>query len=190
MHRVAVTVRTGDMGNEGYDISLSAIKIRCINATLLRGKGNSLARRHVGNPESLRAAVRELFNNVAPAMEEFSALWREGNERRIIDDADGTPLSVETCFRRLIKNGYLSMPTGAETDPFVAALMQAWEYEPGDSYRAIHDAVTRLAHTGSWQSAWVTEELEEQASELLYARVWDPSSPVFKSAWAALPEEA
>lgn len=51
------------------------------------------------------------------------------------------------------------------------AVKGAWDAEPGDSVAHVHNAITRAAHTAPTSKTWADDDVEEQASELLYQKV-------------------
>ena len=171
VHELFIRLRTADDGTRGYSIVTGARRVSCINCTILTGHGASFRRRHVGNPDDLRQLIENSLGEAGLAMAEFSGLWREANVQQIHDGYDGTTLSARAVYERLIAAGYVKVP-GHDGREAVEALLRAWELEPGDTAAAVNRAITRLAHEGSWRSIEDTEELEEQAGQLLYQRVF------------------
>jgi hypothetical protein len=182
IHRFGVRVKTADDATGSIRVSLFAERIACINCTLMQGYGKTVALRHVGEATRLAEAVKAAADELAPAVEAFKELWRAGNEATLHRMYDGTLSSARSVFQRLVANGYVSV-TGHKDDALVDALVAAWDREPGDTYATVHNAITRLAHEGpenqGWGTRWVTDELEEQASALLYARVWTGGAAVW-----------
>lgn len=171
VHEVFLRLRTADDGTRGISIDVGARRISCINCTILTGTGASFRRRHVGERATLQQMIQEAIAESGKAIDAFSVLWREANIERIHDAYDGSTLSARAVFERLVAAEYVKVP-GCDGRAAVDQLLWAWEMEPGDTAAAVNRAVSRLAHEGSWRSIEATEELEEQAGQLLYARLY------------------
>lgn len=171
MHRVGMRITSADNGMESIRVRLYAERIACINCTILRAESLKGTRKHYGAVDKVRAQVAEMIGQCDTAMSAFADLWSEANERAIVDAYDGTPLSAEESFKRLIATGRVESIPGNSIEK-LDLLMGAWNREPGDVSAAVQRAITRAAHTNNW-STWVADEIEEQASELLYAKVYE-----------------
>lgn len=172
LHRVGVRVDTSNDGTGGLRIRAFAERIACINCTIMANDELVIHRRHIGSVDSFVNDVTQAVSQLGGAMDEFSALWREANEKRIHDTYNGTPLSAEEVFKRLVVQGYVHVP-GVKSSKMVTLLMREWEQEPGDTAAAVNRAVTRLANGGGgWKSQWYNDELEQMAGELLYQQVY------------------
>lgn len=171
LHRVIASISSADDGTERIRVRYKAQRIRCINCTTLMDNRLVFARKHVGD------SVKEIFQlalyKAGEAMEIFSAKWREANEKAILDKNDGSALSAEETFKRLVAHGYITVG-GIKKPLLVSKLMDAFHAEPGAGAAHINMAITRLAHEGlgSWKSPWIVEDLEEQAGNLLFQSVY------------------
>lgn len=168
--RVMVSISSADDGREGYRIRYKAVRIRCINCTLVSDAKLKLNARHVGGPK-FADLVGKAIGEAGQAMDSFAAAWADGYTRGYTD-YDGTPIGAEESFKRLIVAKKVYVP-GLKRDELLHVLMTAWAKEPGDTLAHVNAAITRAAHESAseWSSPWVTEDLEETAGELLYATV-------------------
>lgn len=184
LHRVGVRISGADNGSQSLRVDRYAERIRCINCTKLHDELSQLKKRHVGNVERLQALLRNSLQTSGQALAQFGELWSEANQRAIHDRYDGTPMSADETFRALIVAGYVKVP-GVKAHDLHSKLMGAWEAEPGDTAAAVNRAITRMAHTETWSSRWTSDELEDTAGKMLYARVF--SAPrVSDNDWADL----
>lgn len=175
LHQLFARVTGGDNGMHGISGGLGALRIRCLNATLVETKGTTWNKRHVGDMSDIGQLVQGLVSQFGQAAESVQAVW----SRAAVDhylDTDGTPLSVQEAFTRLVAHGHL--PTGGmEADAAVDAFMSAWrEEESPTSAAGILMAVQRAAHETTWATKWGSTEMEEAASALLYQPVYQLAS--------------
>lgn len=165
VHVAGVRVTTADDGTGALRVSLYVERIVCINCTILAG-GKTVARRHVGDRNAIYDAIGEAIGTSSQALRVFQADWAEANERRMHALYDGTTESARRVFEQLVRGGHVAI-NGLANSTLIDNLVSAWELEPGSTEAAINRAVTRAAHSGTWGTSWVTEELEAQAGVLL-----------------------
>ena len=170
-HRILTTISSADDGSESLRIKFKAVRIRCINCTLISDSKLVFERRHVG--EDLGIFFLNALQAAGVAMATFSDLWKEANEKEIVDRGTKEKLPPAETFKRLIAHGYVKVPWVKEPD-LLAHLMAAFEKEPGDTAAHINMAISRLAHEGAseWKSPWYVDDLEEAAGNILFAHVY------------------
>jgi hypothetical protein len=169
LFRVAIVISSADNGTEGYRIKYKAVRIACINCTLIADENLIFRTTHRGN--KVQEVVEKAIQHSSRALDSFAAKWSSAYEKQYHDRYDGTPLSAEEVFKRLIASRKISVPH-LEKDELLKTLMDAWNREPGDTVAHVNNAITNMAHnaTSSWKSPWYQEDLEEDAGTLLYAK--------------------
>ena len=169
-HRILTTISSADDGSESLRIKFKAIRIACINCTLVADTKLMFERRHVG--EDLGYFFMQALQKAGEAMTRFSDVWKDANEKAIVDKATGGKMSPEETFRRLIAHGYVNVPWVKEPE-LLSKLMTCFEKEPGTTAAHINMAISRLAHegSGSWKSPWYVDALEEAAGNVLFQNV-------------------
>jgi len=188
LHRIGGRITSKDNGLESIRASAYAERIRCINCTLVQSEHN-FTRQHRGSVYDLKKSLRAFFANLSTAMDAFSEKWRDANINRLLSPSGQVIEDPTQAFKLLISNGYLKV-NNVKPKELLANLLTAHRYEPGDTFAAYQRAATRAAHAGTWKSQWVTEELEVQASDLLYAKVRTPSpGRIQPSKWAEVSQE-
>lgn len=169
VHRAGIRLSGADNGTSSIRAEFYAERIRCINCTIITTTGLQFARAHKGT--GIEEAISAAVSRIGEAVEAFGSVWREANVQAIHDAYDGTPVGAEEAFRRLVAHEYVRLP-GMDKVEAVEALMDAWNYEPGDTAAAINRALTRAAHTTDGVDAFAGAELEAAAGELLFNRVY------------------
>jgi hypothetical protein len=127
------------------------------------------SRKHVG-AQTIQQDVAELMSQASDRIKLMVGKWSEASTEDVIKRYDLT--DVDEVFRGLVMNDCVSAP-GLKPEEMVKRLHESWEREPGYSKTAILNAITRAAHEQTWSSWADTEELESQAGELLYQKVWN-----------------
>jgi hypothetical protein len=184
LFRVAIVISSADNGTEGYRIKFKAVRIACINCTLVADESMMFRTTHRGNKvqEVVEAAIRQSSS----ALDNFAARWSTAYEKQYHDRYDGTALGAEEVFKRLIATRRIVIPH-LDRDQILENLMTAWNLEPGDTVAHVNAAITRMAHTqtNSWRSPWYQEDLEEAAGELLYQKnyVLEPIDEEKREEW-------
>lgn len=183
--RVAVIISSADNGTEGYRIKFKAVRIACINCTLIADENVIFRTTHRGN--KFQEVVEQAIRQSSHAMDSFAERWSAAYTKMYHDRYDGTPLGAEETFKRLIAAKKIVVPH-MNRDELLAELMEAWNKEPGDTVAHVNAAITRMAHESaeSWKSPWYQEDLEDTAGELLYQKnyVLEQIDPEKREEWS------
>lgn len=184
LFRVAIIISSADNGTEGYRIKYKAVRIACINCTLVHDENLVFRTTHRGN--KVQEVVETAIRASSTALDSFAARWSDAYTKQYHDRYDGTPLGAEETFKRLIAAKKIVVPH-MDRDALLAHLMGAWEKEPGDTVAHVNAAITRMAHESapSWKSPWYQEDLEDSAGELLYQKnyVLEPIDEEKREEW-------
>lgn len=168
-HRLNLRVTTADDGTGGFRLQWSAERIRCVNLTLLKGANCVFHASHVR--EDLVEAIGQALAAQGAVMEQFASNWREAWTSYYLDSTKrGPQIDGPEALKRMVFHGLVKIP-GLDKSETWTAVKGAWDAEPGDSRASIHNAITRAAHQAPTERSWADDEVEEQASELLYQRV-------------------
>jgi len=169
LFRVAIIISSADNGTEGYRIKYKAVRIACINCTLVSDENLVFRTTHRGN--KIQDVVEAAIRASSTALDSFASRWSDAYTKQYHDRYDGTPLGAEETFKRLIAAKKIVVPH-LNRDDLLSYLMTAWNKEPGDTVAHVNAAITRMAHESapSWKSPWYQEDLEEAAGELLYQK--------------------
>ena len=168
LHRLGVRYTTRDNGGERHRIRFYGERIACINCTLIPFDIVGLERVHVGSPAAIWTQINRILADADNIMGEFARHWEGAHMSRIVEGA-GTPDEVKAVFGQLVDGGFIDTD-GTSNKVLVTRLMESWSTEPGYTYQAVNRAVTRAAHGFDWSSG-VSDDLEDQAGQLLYQRV-------------------
>jgi len=183
--RVAIVISSADNGTEGYHIKFKAVRIACINCTLVADENLVFRTTHRGN--KIAEVVEEAIRASSKALDSFGERWSAAYTKMYHDRYDGTQLGAEETFKRLIAAKKIVVPH-LTRDELLASLVSAWNLEPGDTVAHVNAAITRMAHeaASSWKSPWYQEDLEEVAGELLYQKnyVLEPIDSEKREEWS------
>lgn len=181
--RVAIVISSADNGTEGYKIRFKAVRIACINCTLIADDKLIFRTTHRGS--KAREVVETAIRASSHALDSFGERWSNAYTKMYHDRYDGTPLGAEETFKRLIAARKVVVPH-LNREELLTKLMEAWEREPGDTVAHVNSAITRMAHDSSWKSPWYQEELEDTAGELLYQKnyVLEPIDAEKREEWS------
>lgn len=168
LHRLGLRYTTRDDGGERHRLRLYAERIACINCTLIPFDIAGLDKIHTGDAAAVWQAIDEILVHAESIMGQFADHWHAAHVTRIMDGA-GTAEGAQGVFGRLVDAGLVEAG-GIKRDVLVGRLVNAWASEPGYTYQSVNRAITRAAHGYSWAEG-VSDELEEQAGQLLYQRV-------------------
>lgn len=168
-HRLNLRVTTADDGTGGFRLNWAAERIRCVNLTLLRGANCVFHASHTR--EDLAGAIGQALAAQGAVMEQFAANWRAAWTSYYLDSTKrGPQIDGPEALRRMVWHGMIKIP-GLDRDEVWTSVKAAWDVEPGDSVAHVHNAITRAAHQAPTERSWADDDVEEQASELLYQRV-------------------
>lgn len=167
--RVAIVISSADNGTEGYQIRYKAVRIACVNCTLI--SDDSLVFTTTHRSKNVQEIVTQALQASSTALDGFATRWSDAYTKMYHDKYDGTSLGAEETFKRLIAARKVVIPH-LTRDDILAHLMEAWNREPGDTVAHVNSAITRMAHESAskWKSPWYQEDLEETAGELLYQK--------------------
>lgn len=154
-----------DDGSAGFLFGLDALRVRCVNLTTIYTRRIEGTLRH--NMKELSTRISSTVSSVMERLSLFAPAWAKAREEQIF--AEGV-FDARHVFTQLVRDEYVHVAGYSETE-MVERLVNAWHMEPGYSKADIINAVTRMAHTEGWSSAWDTCLLEEQAGSLLYQHV-------------------
>jgi hypothetical protein len=172
VHQLFARVTGGDDGQSSVKGGIGALRIRCLNATLVEAKGVEWSQRHVGQDATanIRQLVAGMVGQFQAAADSLIEVWSRAAAHHYLD-TDGTPLSVHEAITRLVANKHIGTG-GLEADQAIDNYMAAWRAEDSPTSAAgILMAVQRAAHESTWTTSWARADLEEQASGLLYQTV-------------------
>jgi hypothetical protein len=168
-HRLTLRVTTADDGTGGFKLNWAAERIRCVNLTLLSGENCVFHASHTR--DDLVEAIGRALAAQGQVMEQFAANWREAWTSYYLDSTKrGPQIDGPEALRRMVWHGLVKIP-GLDRDETWSAVKSAWDAEPGDSVAHVHNAITRAAHQAPTERSWADDDVEEQASDLLYQRV-------------------
>lgn len=168
--KATIRVQAADDGSGAVKVKLGLWRNLCRNLiivdfdTVLIG-----SRRHVGEA-TIEADIRELLTTADERIQLIVGKWSEASTEDVLARYDLT--DVDEVFRGLVVNRCVEAP-GVKGEDLIKRLHTAWEREPGYSKTAILNAITRAAHENTWSSWADAEDLESQAGELLYQKVWN-----------------
>ena len=176
LHRIAGQLRFADNGTHSLQWRWKMQRIQCVNCTIVADSEFVFSIPHKSNLDVYTLLDKALASQ-GGVLDSFANRWRDAYAKSY-GDYDGTTFGAEEAFKRLIVNGMVNVPGFSRKkgwqDELLVQLMDAWNKEPGDTVAHVNQAVTRMAHeqAQTWKSRWVTDELEEQAGALLYARTY------------------
>lgn len=195
LHKVFMRIDTQDNGLSSVHNALGVIRVRCVNSTLVENAIKS-SHRHYGSIEDLKRMVLGGLGSIEDLMSHYSEKWESANIHRLLNPNGRVIEDPREAFKLLVANGWLKAPSGGAkvTKEFLSQLLTAHTYEPGDTFAAYQRAATRCAHTNSWKSAFYQSDLEKQAGNLLYAKVYTPDTKrkeysLPQSRWSNLTEK-
>lgn len=143
-----------------------ALRVRCINCTVIEMNGEDIRRVHKGSMANLAAQVAESVTNAREGFAPFADAWGILRETSLV----GAELfGVEvTDLRDVLPEiaGRIGV-TGASAERIGEELVKAYDAEPGDTAADFLNAVTRAAHEAEW-SDLLRRCMEERAGQLVY----------------------
>ena len=168
--KAGVVLRSADDGSHSVKIDAELWRNLCLNLIILDcARQSTMRKRHLIDEDEMSAALGIGFNKALEKVGGFAEKWDSARLDNIIERY---ALQPDVIFDRLVRNRVVTVP-GIKAEDLIERLNRAWLAEPGYSKADIVNAITRAAHESPWERYSATEELEEQAGQLLYARVWD-----------------
>lgn len=157
-----------DDGSGAIKIGADVVRVRCVNLTTLTSS-EVKSIRHTGKQENLEARINEALQKAFSKIEKFSDMWKNAEITDIADNM--AEHGAEKTFLALAKKRLVYIP-GVSAEEMAERLFTAWSAEPGYSKKDVLNAITRAAHSNSWDNPWATQSLAEQAGQMLYNRVY------------------
>ena len=174
--KAGIEVSTADDGSGAIHVSATLLRNLCRNLlTLDLSKLKAGSRRHVGSTESISESVKSHMDLALSKVAVFMQKWSEGAVEDILSRYSLN--DPEEVFQGLVLNRVVYVP-GVKPEEMVQRLQKAWDKEPGRFKTAYINAVSRMAHEESWDSPWVTSDLEAVAGDLMMQKVWNCVPPV------------
>jgi hypothetical protein len=165
-----VRIQAADDGTGAIRCSLGLWRNLCRNLIIVDfDKVLVGSRKHIGT-QTIAADVAQLMTEASDRIKLIVGKWSEASTENVIERYDLQ--DVDEVFRGLVLNDCVHV-TGCKGEDLVKRLHESWEREPGYSKTAILNAITRAAHEHTWSSWSDSEDLESQAGELLYQKVWN-----------------
>lgn len=164
--RFGVEIETADDRTSAVWVRLLAYINQCLNYIIVDESLVNVGRRvHKQQKLSMASSVQALVRRAKAEIAPFLEHWNAAAKDNLIEEADKSqPADV---FKKLVERGYGKV-AGWTTDQLVARYMKAWQEQPGYSRLHFVNALTKAAHTNTWASPWVQNEVETQASQLVY----------------------
>jgi hypothetical protein len=181
--RAGVVVSTSD--NAGGAIKGHSVVWQnlCLNLIIIdQAVGALFAIRHVGTVEKLAKEFRAGFAKALDSIGHFLKAWgyactdnlRTGaNEARMKQSGDRE--LVAGIFRGLLVDKEIVVPGRRKVEDLVSALVECWEADDSGARvvasvtrASVVNAVTRLAHTMDFDDAFAEDDIQRQASGLLW----------------------
>ena len=161
-----VNLRTNDRGGGGIKLGMDLVRVRCVNLTTIEAYLNLMSRRHVGKVDSILADFDGALGNVNAAFGLFARDWNLLRDTPVTGIKWGrmTFASVPDALEALVEKGEIGK--GLARDTAVAAMLQGFSAEKGDSLADLINAVSRAA----WEStmnAFQREAWERDAGALV-----------------------
>lgn len=170
--KAGVVLRSADDGSHSVKIDAELWRNLCLNLIILDcAKQSTMRKRHLISEEAMAQALAVGFDKALEKVGGFAERW---DGARLDNLVERFSLEPEVLFERLVRNRVVTVP-GVKPEDTIERLHRAWLMEPGYSKADFVNAITRAAHESPWERYSATEELEEQAGQLLYAKVWDVS---------------
>lgn len=174
--KAGIRVRTADDGTGAIHVSAMVWRNLCRNLIIVdKAVRNLKSRRHVGDLDRVESEVACGIDRALDAISVFSDRWNEANLDNLMERYGvGEPQEI---FKRLVANKVVWV-ANLRAEELTDRLMGAYATEPGISKASFINAITKSAHSYSWEKgAETSEALEETAGQLLFARTWDMRTP-------------
>lgn len=169
--KAGLRIKAADDGSGSINVSTELLRNCCLNLIIL-SHSNVLVgrRRHSGKTADIADKIQEHLDTAQERIGYFIKAWNAATVENILEKYGVG--DVRAAFTGLVLNKVVTVP-GVRPDDLVNKLMTAWNDEPETSKAGIINAITKMAHTETWSSWEIQEELEEKAGELLFAKQLD-----------------
>lgn len=165
--KVGIRIGGDDTLGESVSTRIIVVRARCVNATPVRSVGRKTRFRHTStNAVETIEAIRAEIDAMGDALNGFAERWGYAKRTQVADLTDRPGEVIADLCRR----AGMRLPGGEAGRAAVAA---AFAVEPGNTLDAAVNAITRAAHENAawWSDLALSEEVEEVAANLLYARI-------------------
>jgi hypothetical protein len=174
LHEMGLWLKSSDDGRSGIQFGFAATRWTCSNTLRILHQTTAKRLRHVGNVARFLESFDEILGMAGDAFALFSKVWGEARDSHPVDRLTGESIDVaeavaRLCAARSTDRYRLNVP-GVSAEVLAGRVMTSWEADPTDDVRGLVNAVTRASHEWQW-SEWASDDLEDQAAELLYAKV-------------------
>jgi len=177
VHKVAVRVKSNDVGGGSIRGDAMAFRPMCLNMAFIQSANRPLFRvRHSGNEWNMRRRIREGAQLGPAIFSGFMDRWgvlASAPASAVLDmvparlDDDGQPVArtddAAGWFDALTE---MRMDVGVRRDSLVEMLLATYSEEPGDTVADLVNAVTRV-HTLDSIDVYQRERFERAASDLV-----------------------
>lgn len=182
LHEMGLWLQSSDDGRMGVRFGFSATRWTCSNTLRILHKATLKSMRHVGSVTRFLEEFDNILNLAEDAFAVFSRVWGEARHRPILDAYSGEAISVQDAVVRLVTatsgDKFRLHAPGCSPEVLAGRIMTSWQEEPDESVQGLVNAITRASHEWQWRpSSWAEEDLEDQAADLLYARVLELPAP-------------
>lgn len=181
LFKTGIKATTADDGTGAIKFSVQLWRAICKNFMTVDVSKLVGSRRHIGQSGNIAADVQEMMQLAMSKVGFLMNKWSEGSAEDILSRYSLD--NPEQVFQGLVANRVVHVP-GVRPEEMVQRLMKAWNKEPGRYKTAFLNAITRCAHEESWDSPWITDDLESAAGEMLMATVWRCTPPVEENLFA------
>ena len=161
-----------DDGSMPVIVGSEVVKVRCKNLTVLSSEITDSVKHSC---RSMAERIENLMQKANARINDFAEGWKKASTESFADPEMIEQYGIDKLFKLLVDRKYV-IAAGADDTTMVNRLMSAWATEPGYTKAAVLNAITKAAHVNTWQNPWTSEEISEQAGELLYARVYFSSN--------------
>jgi hypothetical protein len=181
--RVGVSVRGDDTGSGSVKVDVVIESSMCLNLMIAsRAAKTMLALRHVGNVYELAARFKAGYAAALADLKPFLAAWNYACEERVqqssgalaVDMPSSAQEALPGFFNGILEAGLVEIRGNRRA--IVEQLCAAWEQdesgavELGLTRASIVNAFTRFAHEMVTEDPWAEDEIQRQASTLLWGR--------------------
>ena len=169
VYKAGLAAETADDGSAAATFWSIVYQSLCVNlttATLRKQRGRQ---RHIVDAATFRDVTREAVGQCGRDVTYWREAWNDATVDNVLNRYSLT--DPEDVIAGLVYAKAVWVP-GVKPEDLIERLKRAWDFSPGYTKSAFVDAVTRAAHTESWQDPWTVEALQDTAGDLLYAQVW------------------
>jgi hypothetical protein len=172
--QAGIRIATADDGTGSIKVTGTATRNLCLNLMILHKMKQDISRRsHRGTSEAIASDVEAGIQTAMAKMAYFADAWDNATMENVLEKFSlvHTEDSVKKLFQALTYSKLVYV-AGNNYKVMAEKMFQAWTKEPGYNRTAFVNAVTRAAHESTWSTPWVSDEVENQGSALLFKKDW------------------